>query len=298
MWVGPVGSGKTYNAVADALEDAGDFITTNTPIDETAVNEWLAENPRKSKRIFMLADGSVKEQKKTINLWQDFNAPSFVQAKCGVIFIDEAPMWLDARKFDVLSQEAKNKLLEHRKDDAKFLSTSQDVSFIDKIFRILADEIRIVRQASLPIVGWLWPTCVRPTIVCFCCGRIRRDGLGDDHGWRKYIGLGTLYTWSTFKAKDLLDAQDATGEAVEARSIGGGMRLFNIHVAAAYSTSLKLSATAKNALAARRWKSKKIVMSDQERNGSDKPALDDIYGGNGGAIMPQLQIEGTKIPGF
>jgi len=275
MWVGPVGSGKTYNAVADALEDAGDWITTNTPIDAESVNDWIFQNPRKAKRMFALADGTIKETKKNVALWQDFNQQEFIDARCGVIFIDEAPMWLDARKFDVLSQRAKNKLLEHRKDDAKFISTSQDVSFIDKIFRILADEIRIVRQACLPFIGWIWPFCVRPTIVCSCCGRVRRDGLGDDHGWRRYLGLGTIYTWSTFKAKDLLDSQDNTGEAVEARSIGGGMRLFDIRVAAAYSTSLKLSGVAQAAMQRRK---KTLKMTDEER-ATDKKPLDDLFGG-------------------
>jgi len=270
MWCGPVGSGKTYNAVADILKDAGDFIYAPPGvINIDAMNAAIDALPRKNVlEMFTRADGSYswKGDGKELVEWRDFN--ELVDAKCGVLFLDEAPMWLDARKFDVLSPEARKKLLEHRKDDAMFISTAQDVSLIDKIFRLLCDQINVVRQSGFPFIGWIWPTCVRPTIVCRHCGRVRRDGYGDDRGWRKRLGFGTFYMWDSYKAKDLIDAQDPTGEKIEPKKIGGGMRLFDVRVAAAYDTSRKLSEVAQEALARRRRGSEQ-----QKRGGRSSPDL-------------------------
>jgi len=247
MYVGPVGSGKTYNAVAHAIEDAGDFITTNQPIDESRLNQWLVENPKKAKEIFKLGDGLLGKIAKKVVEWTTFGDDVAINARCGVLLIDEAPLWLDARKFDALSADARRKIIEHRKDDLLIISTAQDVAFIDKVFRLLCDEVRLVHQVSFPFIGWFWPTCVRPTIVCSHCGRIRRDGHGDDRGLKRWFGFGTFYSWSTFKAKDLIDSQDTTGETVEPKSIGGGWRLFDIRIAMIYDTSAKLSGVAKAA---------------------------------------------------
>jgi len=256
MYVGPVGSGKTYMAVRDALLDAGDFIVTNQPLGEAEALSFIEELPsREAKRMFELADGSMSDRAKdgkALVTWKDFADPSCFKSRCGVLLIDEAPLWLDARKYDSLSPEARMKIIEHRKDDVCIVSTAQDVAFIDKVFRQLCDEIRLVHMVRLPFIGWIWPTSVRPTIVCKDCGRVRRDGEGDDRGWRTWFGFGTAYAWEAFKAKDLLDAQDATGESVpEPKRLGTGMRLFDIRVAAAYSTGMKLSDTAKGALASR-----------------------------------------------
>jgi len=258
MYCGPVGSGKTFMAVRDALHDAGHFIVTNTPLAEDGVAAFLNDlDGRELNDMFRRADGSVEEVAKEVIVWKDFADPAAFDARCGVLLIDEAPLWLDARKYDSLSPEARMKIIEHRKDDLSIISTAQDVSFIDKVFRTLCDEIRLIRMSRLPFIGWIWPTCVRPTIVCRGCGRVRRDGAGDDRGFYKWLGFGTFYMWDSYKAKDLIDSQDVTGEAVaEAKRIGGGARLFDIRVADAYSTSMKLSQTAKDALAARRGEQK------------------------------------------
>lgn len=283
MFVGPVGSGKTYMATREALLDAGDFIVTNTPFDREATDQYFDQIGKKDhERIFMRADGSVSSPfgiggKQLLN-WSDFAEDACFLAKCGTLLIDEAPLWLDARKYDSLSAEARMKIIEHRKDDLTLVSTAQDVSFIDKVFRTLCDEIRMVRMVRLPFIGWIWPTSVRPTIVCRDCGRVRRDGKGDDRGIFKMFGFGTAYSWQAFKAKDLLDAMDVTGESVpEPKRLGSGMSLFDIRIAACYSTSLKLSDKAKEAMAGR-----------LRRN----------YGEKRGATMPQEKNQVPTTLGF
>jgi len=214
MYTGPVGSGKTFCAVADALEDPGSFIVANMPFDMEAARDFWNAKPRILASMIARADGTERLEAKQLVQWKDFADPECFKARCGALVIDEAHLWLDARKYDSLTPEARMKIVEHRKDDITIISTTQDVSFIDKVYRILCDEIRVVRMMRLPFIGWIWKTSVRPTIVCRDCGRIRRDGFGDDRGISKWFGFGTLYVWDTFKAKDLLDAQDNTGEDV------------------------------------------------------------------------------------
>jgi len=263
MYCGPVGAGKTFNAVAEAVKDAGDNIATNTELNAEAIERYYDANPKLKLAVAARADGSSQHKKKNIILWTDFGNDTVKDAKCGCLLIDEAPLWLDARKYDALSPDARRKIIEHRKDDLLLLSTAQDVAFIDKVFRLLCDEIRLVRGSWLPFVGWFVPTCVRPTIVCKDCARVRRDGAGDDRGIRKLFGCGTIYTWTTFKAKDLIDAQDTTGETVAPKSIGSGWRLFDTRIAACYETSMKLSHIAEHAMATRpkkqgMWQKSKI----------------------------------------
>lgn len=274
MYVGPVGAGKTFNAVAEAVIDAGDHIATNTALNGEAIAEYLLAKPDVGKKHDLRADGSLLHKDKQIILWEDFGNDTVKDAKCGVLLIDEAPLWLDARKYDALSPDARRKIIEHRKDDLLLLSTAQDVAFIDKVFRLLCDEIRLVKSSWLPFLGWFVPTSVRPTIVCKDCARVRRDGKGDDRGWRKWFGCGTIYTWTTFKAKDLIDAQDTTGETVEPKAIGSGWRLFDTRIAKCYETSLKLSHIAAHAMESRPkkqgfWQKSKIT-EDIQKYGDPK----------------------------
>jgi len=272
MYVGPVGSGKTFNAIAEAIQDTGDFIVTNTPVSASEAHKWVMDHKKYRERLATRADGPHDLHPKQIVEWKDFADKEVETARCGAFIIDEAPLWLDARKYDSLSPEARRKIIEHRKDDLAIISTAQDVAFIDKVFRLLCDEIRLVKMVRLPLIGWFWPTSVRPTIICRDCGRVRRDGAGDDRGVWSWFGFGTLYSWTSFKAKDLIDAQDTTGETIEPKSIGGGFRLFDIRIASAYSTSMKLSAAAAAALASRRYSGRGRERGDRPDRPATEPA--------------------------
>jgi len=150
MFVGSVGAGKTYCAV------------------------WFAEKCFGSK---VYSNIDLKIPKKELIRWNDFNAVK--DATCGVLMIDEASMYLDSREFAKMDPIAKDLLKEHRKHHLRVVTTTQDVSFIDKIFRILCDEVRVTRRLSIPFIGWFWPDTVRPNIVCAHCGDVRvDDGVG------------------------------------------------------------------------------------------------------------------------
>lgn len=251
MYVGPVGAGKTFCAVADALKDEGDYIITNQPIDVEKLHAHLGLRTD----LYREEDEKqIEEGGKVVKIWRDFKDECVRDARCGTLLIDEAPLWLDARKWDSLDDSARRKIIEHRKDDLYIVSTAQDVSFIDKVYRVLADEIRIVERKSLPIIGWIFPYSKRPTIICCHCGRVRRDGVGDNSSWwKKALGFGTYYRWDVFTPNILSQQQDAAGkELPQERRIGHGRRLFDIRIADVYDTSRKLSGVAAEALRDRR----------------------------------------------
>jgi len=244
MYVGSVGSGKTYCAVADALWNDGDFIYTNQPLDTGLLADFVAV-PRKGKKQMVPKD---------VKVWRDFSDADVVDSRCGVLLIDEAHLWLDARKWDSLSPEARRKIVEHRKDDLLIISTTQDVSFIDKVYRILADEVRVVRRVSLPLVGFIWRYSIRPSLICVHCGRVRADGVGDDSSFlKRWLGFGTFYRWTVYSPKVLAMEGSASGDDLpEELAKGTGRRLFDIRVAGIYDTSKKLSDVARGAVAARK----------------------------------------------
>lgn len=252
MYVGAVGAGKTYCAIAEAVKDAWDWIYTNQSINEQELAKLYGLDVENINVQKLSNEKKLEIGTKIVNEWSDFDH-IVMEAKCGVLVIDEAPLWLDARKWDTMPMNARQKIIEHRKDDLFIVSTAQDVSFIDKIYRILADEVRIVRKVSLPLLGFFWPYSKRPTIWCSDCGRMRRDGIGDDSNiLKRILGFGTMYIWDVFKPTIIMREQDATGtELPEEKAIGHGFRLFDIRIANVYSTSKKLSTIAKEAMAKR-----------------------------------------------
>lgn len=245
MYVGGVGTGKTYCAIAAALEDDGDYIVSNQPLRLDLMDkEFGVELPDRD----VLTDQQVIDKgSKAVKTYQDFEDDAFKEAKCGVLFIDEAPLFMDARKWDSLSDEARSKIIEHRKDDIDVYSTAQHVSFVDKLFRIMTDEVRLVRKESWPLLGYLWPHSVRPTIWCQC-GRMRRDGVGDESAWwKRLLGFGTIYRWRIYSPTILGDEQDIAGtDLPESAELGSGRRLFDIRLARIYDTGHKLSGVARN----------------------------------------------------
>jgi len=221
MFVGSVGQGKTFNAVNYALKNLGDNVYTNIPLDLPG---------------------------KKIHRWVNFN--EIAEATCGTLLIDEADMWLNSRDFKNLDNTARDVLKEHRKHHLRLVATTQHVSFVDKVFRILCDEVRVVRKVSLPFIGWFWPDCIRPSIVCRHCASVRKDdGVGDD-GTRlgRWLGFGTVYFWDVFPPSVL--GEDESASALETNNRGiqpvdKGWCFYSQLVAMMYDTSARASVDAR-----------------------------------------------------
>jgi len=221
MFVGSVGAGKTFNAVAFASKSFGP-------------NVW--------------ANMDLNIPNRTLRRWTQFS--EIADANCGTLFIDEADMWLNSRSFAALDDTARDVIKEHRKHHLRLVTTTQNVTFIDKIFRILCDEVRVVKKISIPILGFVRPDAVRPSIHCLHCGIVRQDdGEGDhDKWWRRWLGFGTFYFWRTYPPDILGEQETANADEIAERNIqprGWGWQLYSQRIAAMYDTSAKASVDAR-----------------------------------------------------
>jgi len=226
MYTGSVGSGKTLGALNFMLE--------------TMENMQV-------KNVYANMEINLPEQY-TLKRWSDFSTVR--EAMCGVLIIDEASMFLDAREFAKLDPAIKDLIKEHRKHHLRIITTTQDVSFIDKMFRILCDEVRVMRKLSLPFIGWFFPDCVRPNIVCSHCGIIRSDdGIGDRaKWWGRWFGFGTIYLYKVYPPSLLGEQEDASGAELERKETpaisSGWFAWSTIKFGALYNTSAKVSTEA------------------------------------------------------
>lgn len=221
MFVGSVGAGKTFNAVAFAAKSFGP-------------NVW--------------ANMDLEIPGRTLRRWTNFS--EIAEANCGTLFIDEADMWLNSRDFAKLDSTARDVIKEHRKHHLRIVTTTQNVTFVDKIFRILCDEVRVVKKVSVPLLGFLWPDCVRPSITCRHCQIVRQDdGEGDqEKWWRKWTGFGTFYIWRVYPPDILGEQETANADVLLEKNInatGWGWQLYSQRIAAMYDTSAKASVDAR-----------------------------------------------------
>jgi len=223
MYVGGVGQGKSFCAVAFC--------------DEAPKEEF--------KNVF--ANVPVNVPGKNCTKWQDFS--EIKDATCGVLYLDEADMWINSRNFATLDATARDVLKEHRKHHLRIVSTTQHVSFVDKVFRILCDEVCVVKRYSVPFLGLLDSDTIRPSIVCKCCNVIRSDdGRGDDDKWwKRWLYFGTFYMWKTYPPSVLGEDESANATETEAKEIpstGWGWKRFSLRIANMYDTSARASVDA------------------------------------------------------
>lgn len=249
LYVGPVGSGKTYCAWAHAVSDRGKTIWHNL------VDKQADESVAGYRRLWWpwLGLGFDRKPRKLV-FWDDFN-DEFAQSHCGVILGDEIHLWLDARKWDEMNPSARRKISEHRKDDLRLIFTAQHVSFVDRVYRILCDEVRVVSEWSVPFIGWFYWPCRRKSLFCPKCGE--RMTRGDDSLIKKILGFGTFYFWRVWPPAVLGAMDEATDKSLmeqkskKLKPRGIGIRLFRQHVADTYATYSKLSTAAAQALSRR-----------------------------------------------
>jgi len=216
--VGSVGAGKTYNAVAQ-----------------------IAKNKDKGYQN-VYANMDMMHDKLLIHKWLD--PAELKDANCGYVLVDEADMWFNSRNYAQLDETFRNLLKEHRKHHLRIIYTTQHLSMIDKIMRIFLDEVWLVKKVSFPIIGWIWPKCVRPDIVCHHCGLVRiDDGRGDrDTPLKRWLGFGTFYVWSVYPTSSLRDEEDMQEiEEMDVKRKGWGVRLFDLEIARMYDISEKVS---------------------------------------------------------
>jgi len=229
LYVGGVGSGKSIAMIHDAAKHWGHNVYTHKS---------------------MPLDFSRLAPNKHVIEWEDLD--DLRDAKCGIVLLDEADMFINSRNFATLNDVIRRKFKEHRKDHVDFVGTTQHVSFVDKVARIFIDEARLIRRRTWPVVGAVFPRFARPPVKCRTCGEVTPDGKGDTLGWRKWTGCATRYEWVGYPATILGDDESAKGVNLERReenrpedaptlAISRGGFWFTPELGGAYSTHGKVS---------------------------------------------------------
>jgi len=222
MVCGAVGSGKSVHA--------------QYLIDQQFLRRQDDRKPLASEHLFSTVPLSGHDVK-----CQTLGHSEVYSAHCGVLFIDELQLYLGARDWEKMSTDAKDFWTRHRHYDITIISTTQHPSFVDKMCRILTDEVRLLSLVSLPFVGWLFPSSVRPPDPCRCacaetCDHPRRDALGDRHTWwQRWFGFGSMFVWRVYPpsilgGEEMLKPQDLALAGKMPKSIG--FQLFSMKWAA------------------------------------------------------------------
>lgn len=252
IYVGDVGAGKSFCALKYALTCNRGFWDNL----ERSVYKTQEQFPTIFANTFFKPIYETKMRR-----WKE--PKEFAHMTCGVVYVDECDMYFNSRKFQNLSDEAREFIKERRKHHCRMVMTTQNVSFVDKVFRTLASQVRIVRRLSLPFVGHIWPWSVRADVVCKFCKKVRLDdGIGDQSTrFRRWLGFGTVFFWTAWSPDVLGETESTKAEEIEAQDerraqpkvLGRGMHLFDSRVAALYDTSSRISqevqANRKSALA-------------------------------------------------
>lgn len=241
LFVGKRGAGKSVLAMRLAFEDRAGGVVTNVAIDEARFNELRVRRGLRPKRF-------ARIQKPR----------EFFDRHCWYRWLDEAQKYFPARKFKDADEVALAAVAEERKDDAWTAYTVQALRNLDVLVSGFCDSVALVKIHSFPLIGFVWPSCVRPRIVCRHqdCDpeeHTRRDGEGDTAAWwRRWLGYGTVISWTlvdpdVFNKGRTLDgsAQPEPMDDAKAAKRGvirvrGGMCLFDRELADCFDSGQKI----------------------------------------------------------
>jgi len=182
--------------------------------------------------------------------------PYMYDVSCGVLFIDELHKYLPARGYDKLPQEAMDFWTTHRHRDLKIISNTQHVSFIDKIARIITDQVYLCKLVVVPFLGLVKKT-VRPPDPCHLqpdCPHPRRDAKGDrTTRWERLLRTGALILYNEYPPSILNDTESLDMNFVEEQGIkkrSSGFLLFDMKYAARARNTVRHTPRPQAALAA------------------------------------------------
>jgi len=137
----------------------------------------------------------------------------------GIYYIDEMQDYFPARGFKEFSRESVKWWTQHRHFDAFIISNTQHPEFVDKICQILTDEVHMPQMLTIPFLGWLVPSSVRPPQQANGSAHYRRDARGDRaRWWQVLFGVGTLFKVSVWPPSILGGEKDLTPQELERRA--------------------------------------------------------------------------------
>lgn len=138
MYTGRPGTGKTFYAVNDVIKklNQGYLVYSNIHINWNGYQEketWL--------KNFLIKIKLKKSYKNfpssNLRYWKRLE--DLFNLEDGIIFIDEAHVYINSRRWKNMPEEMERKLAQHRKDGLHILGTVQNVNRLDVIFRELID---------------------------------------------------------------------------------------------------------------------------------------------------------------
>lgn len=158
---GKAGSGKTYFMIrlCKKFLEQGRDVFINVKVDEKELN--LKEH----KNIFGHTNGLGK-----LYYWN--NLKQFRKVHSGIILMDEAGAYFNARKWSQVDEEDLVKFQQHRKDGLEIIYSSQNFDFVDKVIRQLTNMIYICHKiGNLFYTGLYEPEYVNNKEKKRCYGR-------------------------------------------------------------------------------------------------------------------------------
>lgn len=138
MYTGRPGTGKTYYAVQDVIKklNKGFIVYSNIKID------WRGYQEKHTRFKNFLIKVKMKKMYNSYPLenlkyWKRLQ--DLFNLEDGLIFIDEAHVYINSRRWKNMPEEMERKLAQHRKDGLHILGTVQNVNRLDVVFRELID---------------------------------------------------------------------------------------------------------------------------------------------------------------
>lgn len=150
---GRPGTGKTYNAVREILKllNSGEKVWSNIWIDWEG---YVEKRTWWKKGLIMI--GLKREwneyPKENLKYWKSLN--DITEVENGYIFMDEAHVYMNARRWKGMSEEMERKLAQHRKDGLHMIVTVQSVNRLDVVFRELIDFWYVYENNLLWFTRW------------------------------------------------------------------------------------------------------------------------------------------------
>lgn len=188
--VGPVGSGKTYSMVAEAVKalSLGEPVFTNVNLDLSKFPELGEVSVYQSVKDFAGHRGPA------VIRWTKPTELLDPEVRCGKILFDELGALVNNRESDIFPFGLTVKLIHLRKYHLSVEASVQDDEMADKNIRRFYNRIWFLSEWHIPFAALLRPSAARPVLPCKLTGCTKTGAHlthGDNPG--KFPYAATVY---------------------------------------------------------------------------------------------------------
>jgi len=240
--LGPVGSGKTYSMVVEALAALrrNEPVFTNVTLNLSHLED-LKDIPTYETVDLYGQRPKSRERGPAIVRWSRPVELVHPEVRCGKILFDELGALINSRESDVWPFPLTVKLIHLRKHHLSVDASAQDFELADKNFRRFINRCWIMKELRIPLAAFFKKNSIRPAVECELPGCTKNDHMlteGDRKGkfpWyatvyarkdvhpqytqnkEKHMSKGTKYIWfDPDIAKCYITAQSVEADAVQA----------------------------------------------------------------------------------